>query len=114
MPLVEPSGLVVLRIADRRLQEIFLVERVEQRLLDLRVVEGLDRRVEAERILVAQRVDVRELDVAVLLQHRQEVVRGLLDVVDLSGDQRVDRSLLVGDDAPLDAVDLDHLAAGHA
>ena len=38
-------------------------------------------------------------------------MRGRLDVVNLARKQRIDRLLLVGDREPLDAVDLDHLAA---
>ena len=49
-----------------------------------------------------------------VFSERQQVVRRLLDEVDLAGEQRVDRRLLVGDGAPFDAVDLDHLAAGQA
>jgi hypothetical protein len=41
-----------------------------------------------------------------------QVVRRLLDEVDLAGEERVDRLLLIGDGAPFDPVDLDDLAAG--
>ena len=53
-------------------------------------------------------------DVLVLLQDRIEVVLRRFDDVDLAGLQRVHRGLLVGHRQPLDAVDLDDLAAGQA
>jgi hypothetical protein len=43
-----------------------------------------------------------------------QVVRRLLHEVDLAGEERVDRLLLIGDCAPFDPVDLDDLAAGQA
>src|SRR5438445_8404363 len=58
------ADLVVGRIADDRLEEVLLVEGVEDGLADLGVVEGLVQRVAAERELVAEWVDVDELDVA--------------------------------------------------
>ena len=106
------ARLVILLVADGRLQEVLLVQCHDDRLAHLDVVERLGHRVEAERILVAERIPVDQLDVGILAQNRQQVVRRLLDEVDLAGDQRVDGGLLVGDLLPFDAVDLRHLAAG--
>ena len=53
-------------------------------------------------------------DALFLLQDRDQVVRRLLDQVDLAGDQRVHLLLRVGHLDDLDPVDLDHLAAGQA
>ena len=108
------TRLVILRVPHGRLEEILLVEGVEQRLLDFGIVEGLHRRVVAKRVLVAERVDVGELDVGIILQHRQQVMCRLLDVVDFAGDECVNRRLLIGDHAPFDAIDFHDLAARHA
>ena len=59
-----------------------------------------------------ERRRIDDLDVRVLLQQPQQVVRRLLDEVDLARQQRIDGLLLVGDREPFDAVDLDDLAAG--
>ena len=52
---------------------------------DLRVIERLHEMVEADDELVAERVPVEQLDALVLLQDRDEVVRRLLDQIDLAG-----------------------------
>ena len=108
------ADLVVGRIADDRVEEVLLVERVPERLADLRIVERLVQVVRAEGVLVAERVPVDELDVRLALEQRQQIVRRRLDVVDLAGEQRIHRLLVVGDRQPFDAVDLDDLAAGKA
>ena len=105
---------VPFRIADRGIEEVLAVQRIGDRLADLRVVERLVQRVEAEGVLAPVRVRRQELDVRVLLQERQEVVRRRLDVVDLALRQRVDLGLRVGDPEPLDPVDLHDLGSGEA
>src|SRR5262249_10542824 len=79
------AHLVVLRVADRRLEKILLVERVPERLADLDVVERRMEDVEAERVFKPQRVCGHELDVRVFLEYRQQIVRRRLDEVDLAG-----------------------------
>ena len=105
------ADLVVLRIADRRLEEVLLIEGVEQRLADLRIVERLLQVIGPEGVLQPERIVVDQLDVRVALEQRQQVDRRLLVIVDLAGEQRIERLLLIGDREPLHAVELDHLAA---
>jgi hypothetical protein len=99
-------------VADGSVEEVLLIEGIEQRLTDLRVVERLLQTVRAEGVLVAERVVVDEMDVRVLGEQRQQVVRRRFDVIDLAGEQRVDDLLLIGHRQPLDPVDLGGLAAG--
>ena len=108
------AHLVVLGVADDGLEEVLLVQGIEDGLADLGVVEGLVQHVVPEHVLQPQRVDVDQLDVRVLPQHREQVMGRRLDHVDLAGQERVDRRLMVGDRAPLHAVDLRDLAAGEA
>ena len=53
-----------------------------------------------------------DLDVLVLLQHRQQVVRRSLDHVDFARQESVDLGLAIGDPYPFDAIELGDLAAG--
>ncbi len=53
-----------------------------------------------------------EVDAGIGLEQRQQVVARLLDDVELTGEQRIDGLLRIGDGAPFDAVDLHDLAAG--
>jgi hypothetical protein len=106
--------LVPARVADLGFQEIDLVERILRGAADLELVERRLLPVEAEDVGVAERVGREDLDVLVLLQDRQQVVRGRFDHVDLAGEQRVDRRLAVGDGQPFNAVELGDLAAGQA
>jgi len=70
------------------------------------------KRVEAEGVLVAERVAAEQLDRLVLGEQRQQVVARRLDHVDLAVLDGGDLGLHVRHCDPLDAIDLDHLAAG--
>ena len=109
-----PAFLEVARIADIGLQEVGLVQRVLGGAADLEVVERRLLPVEAQHVGAAEMVGDADLDVLVLLQHRQEVVRHQLNHVDLAREQRIDRGLAVGDGDPFDSVELGDLAAGQA
>ena len=108
------ADLVVFGLAHRRLEVVLLAHRIERGEADLGIVERLHHMVEADDELVAERVPVEQLDALVLLQDRDQVMRRLLDQVDLAGDDRVHLLLRVGHLDDLDPVDLDHLAAGQA
>jgi hypothetical protein len=105
------AGLVVLRVADDGVEEVLLLHRQQRRAPDLGFVERRVQAVEAEHVLVAERVLVEQDDVLVRLHDRQQVVGRLLDQVDLAVLEGAHRGLLVGDRDPLDPVDLHHLAA---
>ena len=106
------ADLVILLLSDRRLEVILLPHRMERGLADLGIVERLGEPVETDDELLAERVPVHDLNALVGLQHRNEIVRHLLDHVDLAGDQRVHLLLRVGHVDELDAIDLGDLAAG--
>ena len=108
------ADLVVARIADDGLQEVLLVERDHGGTAVADVVERRLFPVESQDVGRAKLVGNDDLDVLVLLDDRQQVVRGLLDHVDLALLQGVDRGLRVGDRDPFDPIDLGHLAAGQA
>ena len=101
-------------ITDGRHQEVLLIEGVPERLANLRIVERLLDMVGTENVLRLQRRRDDDRDIGVLLQRAQQIVARLLDEIDFALGQRVDGLLRVGDRAPLDAIDLDDLAAGHA
>jgi len=108
------AHLVIARIADDGLQEILLVERQCRGMAVAHVVERRLLPVEAQHIGRAERVGHDDLDVLVLLQHRQQVVRRSFDHVDFARQESVDLGLAIGDPCPFDAIELGDLAAGQA
>ena len=80
-------------------------------LADLRIVEGRIEPVHSRHAAEGERVQVLDLDARYTLQHRNEVVRRLLDVINLAIDQGVHGGLIVCDVEPFDPIDLDDFTA---
>jgi len=95
----------------RGFEKILLAECDHRRVADPGIVERLDQRVEAELVLAADRIAVEQLDVLVLGEDRQEIVRRRLNEVDFAIQQRID--LLCADDNAAEER-TKQLADGHA
>ena len=109
------ADLVVLGLADRRLEIVLLAHRIAARPWRiLGLSNGLVRWLKRMTNCWPSGFQLTSLHVLVLLQDRDQVVRQLLDHVDLAGDQRVHLLLRVGHVDDLDPVDLGDLAAGQA
>src|SRR5262249_44142943 len=91
-----------------------LIDGAEQRAANGRIVEGRGELVEAQRGDEAGGNDVFHLQIVLLLQLRQLVGIWRQPPVDLAGLQRAGDGGRVGNDVPLDAVDVGDLRSGCA
>src|SRR2546421_11636643 len=79
------ADLIVVRIPDFCPQEVFLIESEPQRLAHFWIVERLRQMVRAKDELATIGIPGPQFDVRIALQERQQIVRRLLYVIDLSG-----------------------------
>ena len=99
------------RIADHRIEQVLLVQRIGHREADLRIVERFVQHVEAQRILPPGGIEHEQLDVVLVLgEQRQKIMRRSFEQIDLTVDQCIDLCLCVRDPDPLHAIDLRDLA----
>jgi hypothetical protein len=77
------------------------------------IVEGRIKPVHPQHAGETELVVIDELDVLGFLQNRNEIVRRLLDIIDLAVNERVHLRLIVRDVDPLDAIELGDLDPGH-
>ncbi len=98
--------------ADDGAHVVFLVQRHLHGLAHLHVVEGRMQVVEAEGADVAERIGDVDLDVAVALQHRHEIRERVSHQSISPFCSAADAVAGIRHDDPLDAVEVDRLAAG--
>ena len=106
--------MIIFGIADLRLQPVDLIAGIKHRLADLALVERLGQPVHPADRGGAEQIVVRDHDIGIAADRRNEVVRQRLDDIDLAPDEGIGRRLEVRHADPFVAVDLDHLAAGKA
>src|SRR6516225_1695396 len=78
------------------------------------MIERLDQPVRPKKVLRPELVQLVEMDRRVLLEKWVEVVRRLLNDVDLVGKKRVNGLLVIVDGAPFHTLNFDHLATRKA
>jgi hypothetical protein len=92
---VRAALLVVFRIAERGLEELFLIDEIEQRLAGIGIVERRIQVIDPHDAEIAGLVQHLDLDVRVALQGVDQVDRRDLEEVDLAGLQRLQCGLRV-------------------